>query len=458
MQPAAAPTTLAQRILAHLRAHPCEDGCAEAPAEVTQEGIAEALDARVAHVSRALKGLMAQGLVRAHLAHAGGSRRRCRVHLLTAAGHEAAKGLALPARKSSSAVTPARPAVRAGPPAGRHAEFAQMERLMDEASRGALRALLVEGDSGSGKTRLLRAFAAACRAKGVRVLEGASVPVGEAQILGPLGGALAGTTFEARLKARGGGTPRERALPAAVDALADAARAGPVLLVLDDIQHAGPSAVEFLHGLLLALPSTTRLLCVLAFRREEGWQLPNGPLYTALFPLRSLPHARHLTLRPLPAEGVAALLADAGMDHVSGDVLARVVRESHGNPLYALAMGEALADGVDEGDFFPPTVQALAKERFMTLDPKALDLLQIMAVAGAETTFEHLASCWDEDEDELVDALDVLLDKLLVEEVPRPGGDGPTLRFEHPKVREAVLADLTASRRRWLEARVSHQR
>jgi DNA-binding MarR family transcriptional regulator len=450
--------TLAQRILAHLGAHPCEEGCAEAPGEVTQEGIAEALDARVAHVSRALKGLMAAGLVKAHLAHAGGSRRRCRVHLLTAEGQAAAKGLPAPPRKASIPSVSPRAAIRAGPPAGRARAFAGMESMLEEAGRGSLRALLVEGDSGSGKTRLLRAFAAASRAKGVRVLEGASVPVGEAQILGPLAGAFAGTSFEARLKAWGGGAPRERALHAAVDALADAARAGPVLVVLDDIQHAGPTAVEFLHGLLLALPPTTRLLCVIAFRREEGWQLPNGPLYTALFPLRSLPQARHLTLGPLDAAGVAALLADAGMAHVSGDALARVVRESHGNALYALAMGGALADGVDEEDFFPPAVRALAKERFMTLEPRALDLLQIMAVVGAETTYDHLATCWDEDEDELVDALDVLLDKLLVEEVPRPGDAGPTLRFEHPKVREAVLADLTASRRRWLEARVSHQR
>ena len=457
MQPAAAPT-LAQRILAHLRAHPCEDDCAEAPAEVTQEGIAEALDARVAHVSRALKGLMAGGLVKAHLAHAEGSRRRCRVHLLTAAGHDAARALPAFAPRPALPRPHAPPAVRAGAPAGRRGEFVQLESLLDEASRGHLRVLLLEGDSGSGKTRLLRAFAATARAKGVRVLEGASVPVGGDQLLGPLGPAFGGTTFETRLKARTGGTPRERALLAAVDALTDAARAGPLALVLDDIQHAGPSAVEFLHGLLLALPPTTRLLCVVAFRREEGWQLPNGPLYTALFPLRSLPGARHLTLRPLDAQGVAALLADAGMAHVSGEMLARVVRESHGNPLYALAMGEAMADGVREEDFFPPTVRDLAKERFMTLDPQALSLLQLMAVAGAETTYDHLAECWEGGEDEMVRALDVLLDKLLVEEVPRPGEAGPGLRFEHPKVREAVLADLTASRRRWLEGCVAHQR
>lgn len=451
MQPAAAPT-LAQRILAHLRDHPVAEDAASVPWEVTQEGIASCLDARVAHVSRALKNLMAGGLVKAHLAHAPGSARRCRAHILTGQGHEAAKGLpAVPRRGGPRAFTPAATPT----PAGRGRDLAELSRLLDESARGALRVVLLEGDSGIGKTRVLQAFAGAARAKGARVLQGSSVPLGGDQLLGPLGPALAGTSFETRLRARAGGTPRERALQAAVDSLVDAAKGAPLALLLDDVHHAGPNAVEFLHGLLLALPPAAPILCVAAFRREEAWELPNGPLYTALFPIRSHAGARHLLLGPLDEDGVASLLADAGMGHVSGEVLARVVRESGGNPTYALAMGEALSDGVDEEDFFPPAVRALAKERFMTLDPNALAALQLAAVAGAESTYGALSRAWEAGEESLVRALDVLLDRILLDEVPLPGPDGPLLRFEHPKVREAVLADMTASRRRWLEGRVA---
>jgi hypothetical protein len=53
-----------------------------------------------------------------------------------------------------------------------------------------------------------------------------------------------------------------------------------------------------------------------------------------------------------------------------------------------------------------------------------------------------------------VATLDHLIDKLLLEEVPAEG-DELRLRFRHPKVREAVLADLTANRRRWLESKVA---
>lgn len=457
VQPAA--PTLAQRILAHLRAYPVDENAPSVPNEVTQEGIAERLGVRVAHVSRALKHLMAAGLVKAHLAHPAGARRRSRAHALTARGHEAARGVtALADQAAARKEAPPRSLSATRCPAGRERELARMLALLDEAAKGALRVALLEGDSGAGKTRLLRAFAASARARGARVLEAPSVPVGGHQLLGPLGAALGGTSFDARLKARAAGTDRERAMLAAVDALTDAARAGTVALLLDDIQHAGPSSVEFLHGLLLALPADARVLCVVSFRREEAWELPNGPLYTALFPLRSLPGARHLLLPPLDAEGVAGLLADAGMTHVSGEVLSRLVRESGGNPLYALAMGEALADGVDERDFFPPAVQALAKERFMTLEPDALALLQTMAVAGAESTYATLLASWDGTEPALVRALDIVLDRLLLDEAPGESEDDLVLRFEHPKVREAVLADMTASRRRWLEARLAGQR
>lgn len=455
MQPAAAPT-LAQRILAHLRDHPVEQDAARVPVEVTQEGIAACLDARVAHVSRALKHLMEQGLVHAHLAHPDGARRRSRAHRLTREGLDAARTLpALLAAPATRATRDAPPSP-AAPPAGREKETATLTALLDEASAGAVRVALVEGDSGAGKTRLLRAFAAIAKTRGARILQGSSVPVGGDQLLGPLGPAFAGTSFEARLRARAGGTPRERALHAAVDALEDAARAAPVVLLLDDLHHAGANVAEFLHGILLALPPRARVLFVLAFRREEAWQLPNGALYTALFPLHHLPGARHLVLGPLGREGLARLLEDAGMDHVEGPILDRVARESGGIPLYALSMAEALADGnVDDEDFFPPPVRALVRERFLGVHPDAVDLLQLMAVAGAETTFGLLRRAWEGNEESLVRALDHLLDRLLVIEAPGGGDDAPTLRFEHPKIREAALADLTASRRRWLEERVA---
>ena len=443
--------TLAERILVHLREHPVEMDAADVPPEVTQEGIAGRIGAQVAHVSRALKTLEMRGFVKAHLAHPRGAKRRSRAYTLTGAGREKASYLEMPAGPAEPPA-PARHGAEARAPAGRDAQFGELVRALEEVGKGGPRVALVEGDAGMGKTRLLHAFAAEARRRHARVLMATGAPTGAEQLVGPLGPALEPLGFERRVKARTAGTPRERALAAAVESLESVARSEPAVVLLDDLHLAGPSVAEFLHGLVLALPKSARVLVVAAFRQEEAWALPNGPLYTALTPLRQMQGARHVVLPPLDREGVAALLKEAGADHVPAALLERVARESGGNPLFALAMAEAMADGVDEEDFFPQNVRALATGRFAGLDADARATLQAAAVCGPEFSYDALAALHEEDEATLLARLDVLLDRLLLEEVGTER-DELRLRFTHPKVREAVLAETSATRRRWLEAR-----
>lgn len=449
--------TLSRRIVAHLALHPVEEGAASVPREITQDGIAEALGAQVAHVSRALKGLVQEGMVHAYLAHPKGGKRRSRAHVLTDAGRKLAATLPKEAPATVRRVVVTSPVPEVAVPAGRAREFAALVEQLDAAQKDGPRVALVEAAAGMGKTRLLHAFAHEAQRRGARVVHGASHPVGGEQWLGPLAAALAPLGLEARLRAKTLGTPRERALDAARETLVAAAQNAPLVVLVDDLHHAGPSAVEFLHGLLRSLPHGARVLVAAAFRREEAWELPNGPLYTALMPLRDLPRAKLVTLGPLDQGAIGALLDEAGI-HILGDkalpkdVVERVWRESAGNPQYALAMGAELADGVDEEDFFPAAVRAAARERFASLTPEQLAVLQLAAVAGAEFRYDVLRRGYEGPEEKLVETLDFLLDRLLLEEAP---GEQLTLRFEHPKVREAVLADLTANRRRWLEARVA---
>lgn len=444
-------STLAERVLVHLRENPIPHAAADVPPDVTQEGIALALGAQVAHVSRALKTLELRGLASARLAHAHGSRRRSRAYALTDAGREKARILELP----SGPAEPPAPAPRppAPVPAGRQAQMAALIEALEEAAKGAPRVALVEGDAGMGKSRLLDAFRREAERRRARVLHGRAAPTGAEQLVGPLGPALEPLGFERRVRARTAGSPRERALAAAVEALEAASRQDVTVLLLDDLHLAGPSVAEFLHGLVVALPPRVRLLLVLAFRQEEAWSLPNGPLYTALTPLRDMEGARHLTLGPLDADGLRALLIDADAHHVDGPLVERVLRESGGNPLYALAMADALADGVDEEDFFPAQVRALAKSRFADLPEAPRALLQAAAVCGPEMDYDLLMQVAGGDEAALVASLDVLLDRLLLDEAP--GAPRLRLRFLHPKVREAVLEDTSVARRRMLEARVA---
>ena len=443
--------TLAERILVHLRAHPVEMDAADVPPEVTQEGIAARIGAQVAHVSRALKSMEVRGLVRAHLAHPRGAKRRSRAYSLTDPGREKASYLEMPPGPAE-APEPPRHHVSVRIPAGREPQFAQLASALDEASKGGPRVALVEGDAGMGKTLLLGAFANEALRRRARVLRGQGTPTGAEQLVGPLGPALDPLGFERRVKSRTAGSPRERALAAAVESLESATKSEPAVVILDDLHLAGPSVAEFLHGLVLALPKTARVLLVAAFRQEEAWELPNGPLYTALTPLRQMDGARHVVLPPLDHAGVSSLLKEVGAHHVPNELIDRVVRESGGNPTYVLAMAEAMLDGVDEEDFFPRSVRALATSRFAGLSADAHATLQAAAVCGPEFDYDELAALHEGSEATLLSTLDVLLDKLILEEVGTDR-DALRLRFSHPKVREAVLAETSAPRRRWLENR-----
>lgn len=444
--------TLAERVLVHLRMHAIERDAVDVPNEVTQEGLADAIGAQVAHVSRALKTLELRGLVTAHLAHPKGARRRSRAYALTDAGHEKARGLEMPSTPAEPA--PAAPTRASAPriPAGRDAQHAELLAALDAAAKEGPRVVLVEGDAGMGKSRLLQAFAAEAERRRARVLRASAAPTGAEQLVGPLGPALEPLGFERRFRARTAGTPRERALGAAVEALEAASRSDPVVVVLDDVHLAGASVVEFLHGIALALPRAARVLLVAAFRREEAWALPNGPLYTALDPLRSMEGARHVVLDKLDVAGISALMKDADATHVPGEVLERIAAESGGNPLYALAMARAMEDGVDEEDFFPASVRALATSRFAALAKDELAVLQAAAVCGPEFSYDDLAAMQEVPEHDLLASLDLLLDRLLLEEAGTLD-DKLRLRFTHPKVREAVLADTSVARRRFLETR-----
>ena len=62
---------------------------------------------------------------------------------------------------------------------GREAELARLGAALDEAGQGGSPAIVVEGESGAGKTRLLREFAALATGRGATVLLGRCVDCGE---------------------------------------------------------------------------------------------------------------------------------------------------------------------------------------------------------------------------------------------------------------------------------------
>src|SRR5205085_5325831 len=241
--------------------------------------------------------------------------------------------LAEAARGLSTAPSSLPPPDVPSPPAlvGRTYELALLEQHLSGQGQPAL---LLAGQPGIGKTRLLHAALPRAASQGLRVLEGGCQRRGGHEPYAPLLGALrrhirhaspaqqrtelAGCAWLVRLlpELAGGSIaplpawtlPPEQERRLMVDAvirfLANVAGPAGTLLVLDDLQWTGPDALDLLTALVHAAAEVP-LRVLGAYRDAEGQ--PQDPLAVTLADLAHAGLASQHTLAPLPAEQMRQL-------------------------------------------------------------------------------------------------------------------------------------------------------
>ncbi len=275
---------------------------------------------------------------------------------------------------------------------GREHELAQAERAWAGlASPGRPRLLLVEGEAGIGKTRLLDAVADTAAATGGRVLRGRCHPAERSLFLQPFVDALRPVLLDASPSALASlvrdhaaawvsllpelaavVTP-SRPLPADVDlqrrqaydavaaVLQRLALDQPVLLTVDDLQDGGAATVDLL-GYLARRLGDARVLVVAAVRAED-----------AEVAARLADRATVLRLGALPRSAVEALAAAAGLAAHGAQVMARTA----GHPLSVVEYLRALAQG-DAG--VPESLADAVLTRVARLDDSGRAVVEAAAV------------------------------------------------------------------------------
>ena len=260
------------------------------------------------------------------------------------------------------------------PLVGREQELAFLADGWQAALRGGCSLLLVSGEAGVGKTRLVQEFADLQRWQGVRVLQGRCYeferllpyqPVAEALRALPLAAAAAAAAAvpgwviaqAARLAPEIFG--REPALPETASApqgaqdeaqerlfeavsrfLAQLAGQTPLLLVLEDLHWATDSTLQLLHYLARAVVAQPVL--IVGTLRPEAIP-PAHPLATLGRRLERDGLARRLGLPRLSAAAVATLIGQLSGDGEGARLLAeRLYRETEGNPFYLIETIKAL--------------------------------------------------------------------------------------------------------------------
>ncbi|WP_438004707.1 protein kinase [Sorangium sp. So ce321] len=354
---------------------------------------------------------------------------------------------------------------------------AEVERCIDEGAAGAV---LVTAEAGMGKSRLRQELIRKLRERGdrIEVWIGQGDPMGAGAAFGLLASALRhalgiveGEPLEARQRKvrsrveqhQGLDVPRVAAFLGELvgapfpdendvqlrlarrdavlmgdqlrlaweDFLGAACGAGPVLLVLEDLQWGDLPTVTMVEGALRLLRDTP--LLVLALGRPDVHRV-----FPKLWDGR-LVHELHLT--PLPRRASERLVREALGAHARHDLVARLVERADGNAFFLEEQIRAVAEGKSEGQ--PETVVAMVQARLETLDAEARRLLRAASIFGETFRASAVAA--------LLGSIDIapLLSELLRREVIVRRGEGrrrdhAEYCFRHALVREAAYGMLTA--------------
>ncbi|WP_027934665.1 helix-turn-helix transcriptional regulator [Amycolatopsis thermoflava] len=335
---------------------------------------------------------------------------------------------------------------------GRAPELDTLRATLDRARAGQAGAVLLAGDAGVGKSRLLGELVAG--ADGVTVLSGRCLDVGEAglpylpfaEALGGqraaaeqwpvLGRLLPGLTQPEPVDQA---VERLRLFDAVHALLVELAARGPVLLALEDLHWADASTRDLVLFLLSRL-DTQRLLVVATYRTDDLHR--RHPLRPLLAEVSRLPAVARVELAPLGAADTVAFVS-ALAEGALPDVTVRTVAErSEGNPFFC----EELTAAVRRGANLPDGLAELLLARVERLSPEAQRVAR--AVSGATQLVAHasLRTVCGLDEDTLETALrEAVLHNVLV-----AAEDG--YAFRHALLREAVYDDLLPGERVRLHA------
>ncbi|GIJ56740.1 LuxR family transcriptional regulator [Virgisporangium aurantiacum] len=336
---------------------------------------------------------------------------------------------------------------------GRAAELAAIHSALEAAADGDGRFVLVAGDAGIGKTRLVQAACAQATLDRFGAVVGGCVQLGAVPLAfapvvemarglrDELGSDRFAELAPPALTALLGGEETVGAgqlFAPLVDFLARLGRLRPWLVVFEDLHWADASTrdlIAFLGRNLRRVAVTV----VLTYRSDELHR--RHPLRPLLADLERDSETERITLSGLNRSDLVELLIGLGCHDVDLAGVAALLARTGGNPLYVEELVAAAPTAAALHGGLPSTLSEAVLARVGRLSAPAQAVLRRAAVLGTELDDRLLAACSDLPAEQTTEALrEALGAQLLVL-------DGRTCRFRHALLAEALYEDLLPGER-----------
>ena len=367
---------------------------------------------------------------------------------------------------------------------GRDPELAAARAALTDVQAESARLVLVTGEAGIGKTRLLDEIASIAEDVGIPVVRGAwleteGVPafwawrqlLQRVDVFGESAGELTPSENAAisrlapdapwlrptevlQSMAEESREQRFIAFQAMTRLLTFAAQSRGLAILLDDLHWADAPSLRLLEHVLRSLGSA-RVLVVVAYR-DAGPGHRN--LRQTLGELARFPGAIRMEMRGLDQQQCAACIATASGQRPAPDVVRRIHERTGGNPFFVMECGRLL--GMDATmphgssnplSIIPASVRDVVLQRLGRVSPACRGLLEAAAVIGTPAGQALLASVTEVAANQVL----VLLDEAAESALLHHDLNRTYYAFTHDLLRDAVYQELPLARRAELHQRVA---